>query len=84
MSSVSRLTWPLPIVRHFQCRHSWSLLRLRRVRFGRIYLAHAAEGLTELREVIAADYASGHPDEVLTVVPVEGIYLCMRPGGTRR
>ena len=37
-----------------------------------------AEGLTELREVIAADYASGHPDEVLTVVPVEGIYLCMR------
>ena len=37
-----------------------------------------AEGLTELREVIAGDYATGHPDDVLTVVPVEGIYLCMR------
>ena len=37
-----------------------------------------AEGLTELREVIAGDYATGRPDDVLTVVPVEGIYLCMR------
>ena len=37
-----------------------------------------AEGLTELRECIAADYRNGHPDDILTVVPVEGIYLCIR------
>ena len=37
-----------------------------------------AEGLPELREAIAGDYLSGDADDVLTVVPVEGIYLTLR------
>ena len=37
-----------------------------------------AEGLPQLREAIAADYDRGCPEEVLTVVPVEGIYLTLR------
>ncbi len=37
-----------------------------------------SEGHPRLRELISAGYRQGRPDEVLTVVPVEGIYLALR------
>ena len=37
-----------------------------------------AEGLPALREAIADDYSRGDAEDVLTVVPVEGIYLALR------
>ena len=37
-----------------------------------------AEGLPELRNAIAADYSTGSLSDILTVVPVEGIYLALR------